>query len=128
MKPTKAPTADETLDQTTSDQALAGDSPPATIADAIGWHAAGSVLSVVVTPRSGVSTANGVEAGCLRVRLAAPPVNGAANKALVRFLAELARVAPSRVRIVAGASGRRKRVLFARVTMNELAERLKAVT
>ncbi len=105
-----------------------GEQPLPSIADAIAWHASGSVLSVVVTPRSGVSAANGVESGALRIRLTAPPVEGAANKALVRFLADLAKVAPSRVRIVAGASGRHKRVLFARVTMKELTARLAPVT
>ena len=86
------------------------------------------MLSVLVTPRSGISTAAGFEAGALRIRLTAPPVAGEANKALVRFLAKLAGVPPSRVRIVSGASGRRKRILFARVTVKELVARLERVT
>ena len=44
------------------------------------------------------------------VRLTAPPVEGAANEALVRFLGRGLGVAPSAVRIAAGTSGRSKRV------------------
>ncbi len=44
----------------------------------------------------------------LKVRLAAPPVDGAANEALLALLAESLGVARRAVRIVAGASGRSK--------------------
>ena len=50
----------------------------------------------------------GVEAGELRVRVAAPPVDGAANAALIRLLAHELEVAPSAVRLVSGATGRHK--------------------
>ncbi len=60
-----------------------------------------------------------------RVRIAVPPVDGAANSALVRFLADAAGVAGSRVRILSGTSGRRKRVLFEGLTVEALEERLR---
>jgi len=44
----------------------------------------------------------------VKVRLAAPPVDGAANDELVRFVAERIGVARTAVRVVAGASSRRK--------------------
>jgi hypothetical protein len=44
----------------------------------------------------------------VRIRVAAPPADGAANAELVRFLAERLGVPRGRVRIVAGALGRRK--------------------
>ena len=93
-------------------------------ADAIAADSAGSILSVVVTPRSGRSALAGVEDGYLRVRVAAPPVVGAANKALVRFLADVIGVSPSRIRIVAGATGRRKRLRVVGLVRSELATRL----
>jgi len=43
-----------------------------------------------------------------KVRLAAPPVEGRANEALIRFFAQRFKVAPSAVRIVRGLSGRMK--------------------
>jgi hypothetical protein len=46
----------------------------------------------------------------IKIRLQAPPVDGAANEELVRFLAERLGVPRSAVRIVSGESGRRKRV------------------
>jgi uncharacterized protein len=49
--------------------------------------------------------------GALRVRVAAPPVEGAANQALVRVLAAELGVARRSVRLVAGAAGRRKLVV-----------------
>ena len=49
----------------------------------------------------------------LRIRLAAPPVDGAANDALVRLLAEQLGVARSSVTIVRGHSGRSKVVEIA---------------
>lgn len=75
----------------------------------------GIELAIRVTPRAARTVATAVETDAqgqawLAVRLAAPPVDGAANGALVRFLAEALEVAPSACRLVAGATGRRKRV------------------
>jgi uncharacterized protein (TIGR00251 family) len=53
---------------------------------------------------------DGERGGAILVRLAAPPVDGAANDALVAFLAETLGVARRQVRIVAGHRSRDKRV------------------
>jgi len=82
------------------------------------------MLSVIAAPRSGVTALDRLVEGALRVRIAAPPVDGAANAALERFLAELVGLPRGRVRVVGGASGRRKRVLFEGMTAAELADRL----
>jgi uncharacterized protein (TIGR00251 family) len=50
----------------------------------------------------------GMYDGCIKIRLAAPPVDGAANAALIEFIAERIGIARSRVRLVSGASSRRK--------------------
>lgn len=57
----------------------------------------------------------GLHGGRLKIRLAARAVEGAANEALVAFLAEAFGVAKREVRIVAGAQARQKRVAVAGV-------------
>jgi uncharacterized protein (TIGR00251 family) len=63
---------------------------------------------VHVVPRSRVTEIAGRYGDAIRIRLAAPPVDGAANDALVRFLAERLGVARGDIRIATGAAGRRK--------------------
>jgi uncharacterized protein len=63
-----------------------------------------------VQPRASRTEIVGEHDGALRIRVAAPPVDGDANAELVRFLAKRLGVAKSRVRIVAGDSGRMKTV------------------
>ena len=48
----------------------------------------------------------------LKIRLTAPPVEGRANKALIRLLAKRLRVAPSRISILRGQKSRRKELLI----------------
>ena len=63
-----------------------------------------------VVPRARVTAVAGRHGGVLKIRLAAPPVDGAANGELVRFLAERLGVPRSAVTIAAGQGGRRKTV------------------
>ena len=65
---------------------------------------------VRVVPRASKSSVEGVYGGALKVKLAAPPVDGAANEELVEVLAKTFDVAKSRVRVVRGASSRTKSV------------------
>lgn len=68
------------------------------------------VLALRVQPRAGRDEVVGPQGDRLKVRVTAPPVEGAANTHLVRFLAAELGVAPSRVEVVAGHTGREKRV------------------
>ena len=67
-------------------------------------------FAVRVTPRASANAVAGERDGTLLVRVTAPPAEGAANAALVKLLAKALGVAPSTVRIEAGASARTKRV------------------
>ncbi len=81
-------------------------------------------LRVYVTPRASRSEIAGEREGAIWVRLAAPPVDGAANAALVELLARRLGVAKSAVRLVSGAAGRTKRVQVAGMTALAARERL----
>lgn len=74
-------------------------------------HREGTAFSVSVTPRSS-RTSLAAESGGLRVRLAAPPVDGAANEELKRFLSRLFDVSKSDVIILSGRKSRNKRLLI----------------
>ena len=63
----------------------------------------------------------GLHDGKLKIQLKAPPVDGAANKALIAFLAERCGVPKSAVTIELGASGRTKRVEVAGLSDAQLA-------
>jgi uncharacterized protein (TIGR00251 family) len=67
-------------------------------------------FAVLVQPRASRSEVCGVHGNRLKVRLAAPPVDGAANETLVTLLAAELGVAKRAVRIVSGASSRNKLV------------------
>lgn len=70
---------------------------------------AGSIrFAVRVQPRASRSEVAGVHGDALKVRLAAPPVDGAANEALVELLADVLGVRTGAVRIVSGRTGRTK--------------------
>jgi uncharacterized protein (TIGR00251 family) len=74
---------------------------------------AGVELDVRVIPRAKRTEAAGLRNGALLVRLAAPPVDGAANTALVAFLASTLGVPSRAVQLLSGERGRRKRILIA---------------
>jgi uncharacterized protein (TIGR00251 family) len=65
-------------------------------------------VRVRVQPRASRTEVAGEHDGALKVRVAAPPVDGAANDELVRFIAKRVGVAPSRIRIVSGDAVRSK--------------------
>ena len=67
-------------------------------------------FAVRLTPRGVADQVDGVVDGVLRVRVAAAPVDDAANRALVRLLARELGIGPGSVRIVGGATARTKSV------------------
>jgi uncharacterized protein (TIGR00251 family) len=70
-----------------------------------------AVLRVRVQPRASRTELLGYEDGVLRLRLRSPPLDGAANAELLRFLArEVLGTAPSRLELLRGAAGRDKSV------------------
>ncbi len=83
-----------------------------------GWArdgAGGAVLELLVQPRASRTRVVGEHDGRLKIQLAAPPVDGEANAALVAFLADALGVKRADDALLAGEAGRRKRVRVAGV-------------
>ena len=78
------------------------------------------VVDVRVIPRAKKSEFDGERDGRIVVRLAAPPVEGAANDALIDFLAASLGVPRRSVRIVAGEHSRNKRVAIDGTTLDRI--------
>jgi len=78
--------------------------------------AAGVEFDVCVIPRARKTERAGLRDDTVVVRLAAPPVEGAANDALVECVAEWLGVSRRAVRIVSGERSRQKRVAVTGVT------------
>jgi len=81
-------------------------------------------ISIYVQPRASKTMVAGMHDGCVKIRLAAPPVDGAANAALVEFVADQLQIAKSRVRVVTGQTSRRKVVEVDGVTSEQLSAAL----
>jgi uncharacterized protein (TIGR00251 family) len=69
---------------------------------------AGVRFAAYIQPRASRTEVSGVHGDAVKIRVAAPPVEGAANDALVRFLAKRLRIAASSIRLVGGEHSRRK--------------------
>jgi uncharacterized protein (TIGR00251 family) len=75
-----------------------------------------ATLDIYVQPRASRTEVVGVHGHAIKIRVAAPPVEGAANVAILRFLAKQLRVRPTAITLIAGASSRKKRVRIEGVT------------
>ena len=78
------------------------------------------IFNVKVVPRASRSELAGEQDGALRVRIAAPPVNGAANEELKRLLAKALDVKPGSVTIVSGHASRTKKIAVEGISAKEL--------
>jgi len=71
----------------------------------------GSVtLTVRVIPRASKTEIAGEHNGALKIKIKSPPVDGAANDELIRFLSKTLQVSHSSIRIVSGRTSRTKRI------------------
>jgi uncharacterized protein (TIGR00251 family) len=85
---------------------------------------AGAVLSVHIQPKASTTECVGIHGDAIKIRVAAPPVDGAANDELIRFLARRLSIPPTSVQIHSGVGGRHKRVLVKGVTAQLVMTRL----
>lgn len=82
----------------------------------LSWRGDELTLALRVQPRASRDEIAGLHGDRLKLRITAPPVDGAANDHLRRYLGELFGVPASRVSVVRGATGRDKLVAIAGVT------------
>jgi uncharacterized protein (TIGR00251 family) len=73
----------------------------------------GVTFTVRAVPRASRSEIAGLHDGALRIRVAAPPVNGAANRELVRFLAKRFKVPLADISLVSGTNSKNKIIRIA---------------
>jgi len=78
--------------------------------DPIREDGTGVTIRVYVSPRSSANSIVGMYDGEVKVALTAPPVEGAANKALVEFLAKRLGVSKGKVTLASGETSRHKTV------------------
>jgi uncharacterized protein (TIGR00251 family) len=90
----------------------------------------GSTVQFVVrvVPRASKSEIVGEHDGALKVRIASPPVDGAANAELIRLLAKTFHVPKGSVDITAGQTSKTKRVTITGITASAITSVLKAKT
>ena len=82
----------------------------------------GAVLNLRIIPRAHKNAIQGEHGDALKIRLCAPPVDGAANAALVEFLSDHFSIPRARIQLLTGATSRNKRVLLEGMTAASIAK------
>jgi uncharacterized protein (TIGR00251 family) len=75
-------------------------------------HSGGIVFKVLLQPRSSKNMIVGLHGDSIKLKVTAPPVEGAANKMCVKFLAKRLSVSPSSLEIISGQGSRTKKILL----------------
>jgi uncharacterized protein (TIGR00251 family) len=83
-----------------------------------------TMLRVRLTPRGGKDALNRFSDDVLHARVSAPPVDGAANRALLALLADALGVPKSHLSLHSGATGREKVIRIEGITRAEVETRL----
>ena len=85
---------------------------------------AGAVLTLRIIPRAAKNSIQGQHGDALKVRLCAPPVDGAANTALIKFLSDTLSIPRARIQLLSGQTSRSKRVLLTGTKSNDIRGKL----
>lgn len=86
--------------------------------------ARGVLLPVRAVPRASKNEIQGIHGDALKVRLQAPPVDGKANEALIRFLSDTLDIPRSQISVASGETGRNKAVLITGLSKEELIKKI----
>jgi uncharacterized protein (TIGR00251 family) len=72
----------------------------------------GLIFKIFVQPKASKSMIAGLYGDALKIKLTAPPVEGAANKMCLKYLAKCLKIPPGSLEILSGQSSRTKRILL----------------
>lgn len=86
-----------------------------------------ATLKVRVNPRSSRNQVTGWNDGILGVKITAPPVDGAANKECIEYVADLLGVKKSQVSIISGQTSRDKALRISDISIEEINQRLSSI-
>lgn len=81
-------------------------------------------ISIRVIPRASRSEIVGMVDGTLKVRIAAPPVDGAANSEIIKLFSKTFGIAKSDIAIISGETSRNKRIKFANLSQSKFDEKI----
>ncbi|MCR6544541.1 DUF167 domain-containing protein [Dehalobacterium formicoaceticum] len=82
------------------------------------------ILKVKVQPRASKNELAGILGDAVKLRITAPPVEGEANKAVIRFFARLFKLPQTSVQIISGDTSRNKVVELTGVTLKEVEDQI----
>lgn len=82
-------------------------------------------IAIKVAPRASRSEVVGMHDGALKIRIAAPPVDGAANAEMIKILAKFFGVAKSDISIVSGETSKNKRIKIENLSVSKFEELIK---
>ena len=84
----------------------------------------GVIVTVHAVPRAARTAVQGLHGDAVKIRLQAPPVEGKANAALIRFLSLTLDIPARQIMMLSGLTGRHKRVLISGVDATTVCTRL----
>ncbi len=74
-------------------------------------NAKGIIFKVFIQARSSKNMITGIYGDAIKIKLTAPPVNGAANKMCIKYLANILKIPRSKIEIISGHTSRTKHIL-----------------
>ena len=80
----------------------------------------GVVVNIRVVPRASRCELAGVQGDALKIRITAPPVEGAANKECIKFLSDMLGVKKSQIKIISGHKSKNKKISILGISRKEI--------
>jgi len=84
----------------------------------------GLSFDIHVNPHASRAGISGISEGILKLKVTAPPVEGAANEACIDLLAKTLKLRKSQMKISAGAKGRKKTILVSEISKTDLERKI----